>query len=48
MYPSGAASVLEALVDEGEMTPADASRVAELIGQQNARRVYGLAADGRA
>ena len=46
MYASGAARVLEALVDGGEMTAADASRVAGLIGEQNARRVYGLAADG--
>ena len=46
LFRRGLSGVLEALVDEGEMTPADASRVAGLIGEQNARRVYGLAADG--
>jgi predicted TIM-barrel fold metal-dependent hydrolase len=35
-------TVLGELVDAGEATPDDAVRVARLVGQENARRAYGL------
>ena len=34
--------VLGPLVDDGEMTPADADHIGRLIGEQNARRAYRL------
>ncbi len=46
LFRRGLSTVLEELVDGGEMSPADAGRVATLIGAENARRVYRLAADG--
>jgi hypothetical protein len=34
--------VLDALVDDGEMSAADATHVARLVGGDNARRAYRL------
>ncbi len=42
MFRRALATVLEALVGEGEALPADAARITALIGSKNARRVYRL------
>ena len=39
---AGWARVLGALVDDGELTAADAAHVAALVARENARRAYGL------
>jgi uncharacterized protein len=42
LWRRATASVIGQWVDSGDWAPADAIRVAEMIGAQNARRVYGL------
>ncbi|WP_214417119.1 amidohydrolase family protein [Sphaerisporangium fuscum] len=42
LWRRGMTRALSAWVDEGEWTPSDALRVAEMIGRTNAARVYGL------
>jgi predicted TIM-barrel fold metal-dependent hydrolase len=42
LFRRAMSDVLGALVDDGEMTPADAEHVGRLIGEQNARRAYRL------
>lgn len=44
LFRRGLSAVLESLVDEREMTDADAVRVARLVGGENAQRVYDLGA----
>lgn len=44
MFRVGLSSVLSDLVDAGEMGEPDAERIATLVSQDNARRVYGLSA----
>jgi len=42
LFRRGVSGVLGALVDDGEMSSADAADVARLIGRENARRAYRL------
>ncbi len=42
LFRRALSGVLESLVDDGDMTAADAERVATLIGRDNARRAYRL------
>lgn len=42
-FRRGLSQVLGGLVDDGELSGADADRITMLIGRDNARRVYGLA-----
>lgn len=44
LFRRGFETILGSLVDQHEMTPADASRIFALIGSRNAERVYGIAA----
>ncbi len=44
LFRRGLDDILRSLVDRGEIGPADAQRIATLIGTDNARRVYGLTA----
>jgi hypothetical protein len=46
LFRRGLDTLLDCLVDAGEMTSADASYVATLVGSGNARRVYHLQDDG--
>jgi hypothetical protein len=46
LFRRGLGTLLDGLVDAGEMTSADASYVAALVGSGNARRVYHLQDDG--
>lgn len=41
-FRRGLSSVLDALVEEGEMTSADAAHVGQLVARENARRAYRL------
>jgi len=42
LWRRGIGAVLAEFVDRGEWSVADAMRVADLVGRDNARRVYGL------
>jgi uncharacterized protein len=42
LFRRGLVSVLDSLVQEGEMSNADAARVGKLVGRDNARRAYRL------
>ncbi len=42
LFRRGLSAVMESLVDDGQMTPRDAERIARLVGGENATRAYGL------
>ncbi len=42
LFRRGLGDLLDTLVDDGELSAADADHVAALVGHVNARRVYGL------
>lgn len=42
LFRRGLSGVLQSLVDEGEMSQADAESVGDLVGRQNALRAYGI------
>ncbi len=46
-FRRGLSRVLERLIDEGEMTGADATRLGALVARDNAARVYGLPGSGQ-
>ena len=45
LFRRGLSDVIGSLVDDGEMTLADAEHVAQLIGHENARRAYAIEED---
>ncbi len=45
LFRRGLSTVLGGLVEEGEMTPADADHVGRLVAHENARRAYRLGSD---
>jgi predicted TIM-barrel fold metal-dependent hydrolase len=46
LFRRGLGDLLDTLVDDGEMSSADADHVAALVGHENAHRVYGLGDSG--
>jgi uncharacterized protein len=42
LFRRGLSTVLGGLVEDGEMTPADADHVGRLVARENARRAYRL------